>query len=101
MGETEEEENEAEEVRLVEADEETLDGQHISVVSESGPITYSSILKAKKAEPLLKPRGVIIPFDDMKKEIKSEKIEVKEEAAAEKKKVRKKDPIEFVLFSAS
>merc|ERR1711874_882891 len=36
---------------------------------------------AKKTEPLLKPRGVIIPTDDMKKE-------------------RKKDPIEFDLFSA-
>ena len=95
-----EEEKEDEEVKLVEAEEETLDGEHISVVSESGPLTYSSILKAKKTEPLSKPRGVIIPTDDMKKEMKSEKIEVKEETAGEKKKVRKKDPIEFDLFSA-
>merc|ERR1711974_231488 len=79
---------------------ETLAGEHISVVSESGPITYSSILKAKKTEPMLQPRGVIIPTDDMKQEMKSERIEIKEEAAAEKKKVRKKDPIEFDLFSA-
>merc|ERR1719447_2469777 len=95
-----EEEKEDEEMKLVEAEEETLDGEHISVVSESGPLTYSSILKSKKTEPLSKPRGVIIPTDDMKKEMKSEKIEVKEETAGEKKKVRKKDPIEFDLFSA-
>ena len=94
-----EEEKEDEEVGLVEAEEETLDiGDPISVISDSGPLTYSSILKAKKTEP--KPRGVVIPTDDMKKEMKSERNEVKEEAAAEKKKVRKKDPIEFDLFSA-
>ena len=84
-----------------EENEETLDAgcERISVVSDSGPLTYSSILKAKKAEPVPKARGVIIASDEMKKEMKSEKIEVKEEAA-EKKKVRKKDPIEFDLFSA-
>ena len=96
-----EEEKEDEEDVVVEK-EETLDGaEHISVVSDSGPLSYSSILKTKKTEPLPKPtRGVLIPTDDMKKEIKAEKSEVKEEAAAEKKKVRKKDPIEFDLFSA-
>jgi len=94
-----EEEKEDEEERLAEAEEETLDiGVAISVVSDSGPLTYSSILKAKKTES--KPRGVIIPTDDVKKEMKLERNEVKEEAAAEKKKVRKKDPIEFDLFSA-
>merc|ERR1711879_671849 len=46
-----------------------------------------------------KARGVIIASDEMKKVMKSEKIEVKEETV-EKKKVRKKDPIEFDLFSA-
>merc|ERR1711974_342687 len=88
--ETEEEEKEDGELRLVEADEETLAGEHISVVSESGPITYSSILKAKKTEPMLQPRGVIIPTDDMKQEMKSERIEIKEEAAAEKEKEEEK-----------
>merc|ERR1712192_321658 len=94
---------EKEEVMVEVAEEESMGGgEHISVVSDSGPLSYSSILKAKKIEPLPKPtRGVLIPTDDMKKEIKAEKSEVKEEAtAAEKKKVRKKDPIEFDLFSA-
>merc|ERR1719220_3158699 len=60
-------ETEEEEERLAEAEEETLDiGVAISVVSDSGPLTYSSILKAKKTES--KPRGVIIPTDDVKKE---------------------------------
>jgi len=97
--ETEEEKEEEEDVVV---EEETLvGGEHVSVVSDSGPLSYSSILKTKKTEPLPKPtRGVLIPTDDMKKEIKAEKSEVKEEAAAEKKKVRKKDPIEFDLFSA-
>merc|ERR1712181_102149 len=96
MGEKEQEEEE------VVVEETMVHGEHISVVSDSGPLSYSSILKAKKIEPLPKPtRGVLIPTDDMKKEIKAEKSEVKEEAAAaEKKKVRKKDPIKFDLFSA-
>merc|ERR1719376_2057472 len=86
-----EEENKKEEEEVVLEEETMVGGEHISVVSDSGPLSYSSILKAKKTEPLPKPtRGVLIPTDDMKKDIKAEKSEVKEEAAAvEKKKVRK------------
>merc|ERR1711953_668601 len=92
-----EEEKESEE--LAPENEEALDSGQIKVASDSGPLTYSSILKAKKAEMATKPKGIIIPNDEMKKEIKLEKTEVKEEIV-EKKKVRKKDPIEFDLFSA-
>ena len=92
-----EEEKESEELAL--ENEEALDSGQIKVVSDSGPLTYSSILKAKKAEMATKPKGIIIPNDEMKKEINLDKTEVKEETV-EKKKVRKKDPIEFDLFSA-
>ena len=43
-----EEEKESEELAL--ENEEVLDSGQIRVVSDSGPLTYSSILKAKKAE---------------------------------------------------
>ena len=92
-----EEEKESEELAL--ENEEALDSGQIKVVSDSGPVTYSSILKAKKAEKGIKPKGVIIPNDEMKKEIILDKTGVKEETV-EKKKVRKKDPIEFDLLSA-
>merc|ERR1711953_362345 len=94
-----EEEKESEELALENEEVLDMDSGQIRVVSDPGPLTYSSILKAKKAEMGTKPKGIIIPNDEMKKEINLDKTEVKEEAA-EKKKVRKKDPIEFDLFSA-
>merc|ERR1711953_283750 len=94
-----EEEKESEELALENEEVLDMDSGQIKVVSDSGPLTYSSILKAKKAEMGTKPKGIIIPNDEMKKEINLEKTEVKEEIV-EKKKVRKKDPIEFDLLSA-
>merc|ERR1712107_491621 len=94
-----EEEKESEELALENEEALDMDSGQIRVVFDSGPLTYSSILKAKKAEMATKLKGIIIPNDEMKKEINLDKTEVKEETV-EKKKVRKKDPIEFDLFSA-
>merc|ERR1719431_550865 len=77
------------------------------MVSESGPISYSSILKApkgsilrakKKVEVARAKKGVIVATEKMKEEMAA--AEKKETEEPEKKKVKKKDPIEFDLFSA-
>ena len=75
--------------------EDNADVGAVIVVSEPGPISYSSILKAKKAAEVLKPKGVIATTSKMREEIKTAKVE-----EVEKKKVKKKDPIEFDLFTA-
>merc|ERR1711892_533500 len=63
----------------------------IEVVTNTGPISYSSILKSEKKQDILKATPT-----------KSEKTisKVIQEKAEEKKKVKKKDPISLDLFSA-
>merc|ERR1719318_2316896 len=86
--ETEDESKEREEV----TEHEINDNVKIEVVTNSGPISYSSILKSeKKSEPLK-----VTPAKSAEKTI----AKVIQEKTEEKKKVKKKDPIALDLFSA-